>query len=138
MGGGVGLSAHASHRLVTERSLVAMPEVGIGFVPDVGGTYLLARAPGKLGTHAALTASRLGPSDAILCGLADRFIESGRLASVPEALRGFRPGEEVWDRLGPLLSAPPAGVLPEARGWIDACYRASERGSGSRLPRRTP
>src|SRR6185312_15877390 len=96
MGGGVGLSAHASYRLVTERSLVAMPEVGIGFVPDVGGTYLLARAPGELGTHAALTASRLGPSDAILCGLADRFIESGRLASVPEALRDFRPGEEVW------------------------------------------
>ena len=52
--------------LVTERSLVAMPEVGIGFVPDVGGTYLLARAPGELGTHAALTASRKGHHDAIL------------------------------------------------------------------------
>ncbi len=55
MGGGVGLSAHANTRIVTERSKIAMPEVGIGFVPDVGGTYLLSRAPGEIGTHFALT-----------------------------------------------------------------------------------
>jgi len=66
MGGGVGISAHASHRIVTERSTVAMPEVGIGFAPDVGGSWLLARAPGELGTHVALTAGRLGAADAIL------------------------------------------------------------------------
>ena len=55
MGGGVGVSAHGSVRVVTERSRVAMPETGIGFVPDVGGTYLLGRAPGELGTPLALT-----------------------------------------------------------------------------------
>src|SRR5690554_596622 len=54
MGGGVGVSAHGSHRVVTERSRVAMPEVGIGFVPDIGGTWLLSRAPGELGTHLGL------------------------------------------------------------------------------------
>ena len=53
MGGGIGLSAHASHRVVTPRSVLAMPETGIGFIPDVGGTYLLARALGCLGIHAA-------------------------------------------------------------------------------------
>jgi enoyl-CoA hydratase len=60
MGGGVGLSAHAAHRVVTERSAVAMPEVGIGFFPDVGASFLLARAPGFVGTFLALTGQRLG------------------------------------------------------------------------------
>ena len=60
MGGGVGISAHATLRVVTERTAVAMPEVGIGFAPDVGSTWLLAQAPGELGTHVALTGTRLG------------------------------------------------------------------------------
>src|ERR1700751_4973124 len=55
MGGGVGLSAHAAHRVVTARSVIAMPEVGIGFFPDVGACFLLARAPGYVGTYLALT-----------------------------------------------------------------------------------
>ncbi|MYR13875.1 enoyl-CoA hydratase/isomerase family protein, partial [Streptomyces sp. SID724] len=74
MGGGVGVSAHGSVRIVTERSGVAMPETGIGFVPDVGGTYLLALAPGELGTHLALTGAVVGAGDALLCGLADHFV----------------------------------------------------------------
>ncbi|MFE0427113.1 3-hydroxyisobutyryl-CoA hydrolase, partial [Streptomyces sp. NPDC058953] len=74
MGGGVGVSAHGSVRIVTERSRVAMPETGIGFVPDVGGTYLLARAPGGTGTHLALTGLPVGGADALLCGLADHFV----------------------------------------------------------------
>ena len=60
MGGGVGITAHGSHRVVTERSKVGMPETGIGFVPDVGGTYLLSRAPGEFGTHLALTGTPVG------------------------------------------------------------------------------
>ena len=68
MGGGVGISTHASHRIVEEGSTIAMPEVGIGFVPDVGGLFLLARAPGQLGLHAALTGARLGPADAMVEG----------------------------------------------------------------------
>jgi 3-hydroxyisobutyrate dehydrogenase len=71
MGGGVGLSAHAAHRVVTERSAVAMPEVGIGFFPDVGASFLLARAPGSCRHHLALTGDRIGAADAIYCGLAD-------------------------------------------------------------------
>ena len=71
MGGGVGLASHASHRLATERLACAMPEVGIGFSPDVGGSWLLSRAPGELGTHLALTGTPAGAADAIVCGLAD-------------------------------------------------------------------
>ena len=65
MGGGVGITAHGSHRVVTERSKIGMPEVGIGFVPDVGGTYLLSRAPGELGTHLVLSPRRAGIYDTL-------------------------------------------------------------------------
>ena len=65
MGGGVGIAAHAAHRVVTERSSVAMPEVSIGFFPDVGVSYLLARAPGFVGTYLALTGERMNADDAI-------------------------------------------------------------------------
>ena len=80
MGGGVGVSAHARVRIVTETTKMAMPEVGIGFIPDVGGTYLLARAPGLLGLHAALTGAPFSGADAIAIGFADHFVPHDRLA----------------------------------------------------------
>lgn len=86
MGGGVGISAHASCRVVTEKTMLAMPEVGIGLLPDVGGTWLLSRAPGELGTYLALTGSRIGGVDAILAGLADYFVQSERLPELAKAL----------------------------------------------------
>ncbi|MCX0247707.1 3-hydroxyisobutyryl-CoA hydrolase, partial [Streptomyces drozdowiczii] len=86
MGGGVGVSAHGSVRIVTERSRIAMPETGIGFVPDVGGTYLLGAAPGELGTHLALTGEAVGAADALLCGLADHFVPAEGLAALVAAL----------------------------------------------------
>ena len=73
MGGGVGVSAHGSVRVVTDTSKIAMPEVGIGFIPDVGGTYLLSRAPGRLGLHAALTGAPFSGPDAIALGFADHY-----------------------------------------------------------------
>jgi enoyl-CoA hydratase len=74
MGGGVGLAGHASHRIVTDRVVWAMPEVTIGLIPDVGGTWLLSRTPGETGTHLALTGERIGADDAVALGLADAFI----------------------------------------------------------------
>ena len=74
MGGGVGLGCHASHRVVCETSQIAMPECGIGLVPDVGGTLLLARAPGRLGEYLGTTAARMGAGDAIHAGFADYYI----------------------------------------------------------------
>lgn len=74
MGGGVGLGCHGSHRIVGHSSRIAMPEVGIGLVPDVGGSHILATSPGRLGDYLGLTGFRMGPGDAILAGFADLFI----------------------------------------------------------------
>jgi len=74
MGGGVGLGCHLPHRIVCESSQIAMPECGIGLVPDVGGSLLLARAPGRFGEYLGTTASRMGPADAIFAGFADHFV----------------------------------------------------------------
>ena len=122
MGGGVGLSAHAAHRVVTERSAIAMPEVGIGFFPDVGASFPLARAPGCAGTYLALTGHRIGAADAIYCGLADIHIAAARLAELPAALAEYRNAQAVRARLGKLTSAPAPGTLAAARDWIDRCY----------------
>lgn len=74
MGGGVGVGCHACARVVGETSQIAMPECGIGLVPDVGGSLLLARAPGRMGEYLGLTATRMGPGDAIRAGFADAFV----------------------------------------------------------------
>jgi enoyl-CoA hydratase len=86
MGGGVGLAAHASHRIVTERTRLAMPEVGIGFFPDVGGTWLLSRAPGEIGTYYGLTGQPMNGADAVYAGFADVVVASDRLPALREAL----------------------------------------------------
>ncbi|MFG2503157.1 enoyl-CoA hydratase/isomerase family protein [Streptomyces sp. NPDC048441] len=120
MGGGVGVSAHGSVRIVTERSRIAMPETGIGFVPDVGGTYLLTRAPGELGTHLALTGAAVGAGDALLCGIADHYVPSERLPDFTAALADTDVGEAI-ERYA---TAAPEGELAAHREWIDACYAA--------------
>ncbi len=74
LGGGVGVGGHASHRIIGETTQIAMPECGIGLVPDVGGSWILGRAPGRCGEFLGLTGSRIGPGDAIFTGFADRFI----------------------------------------------------------------
>jgi enoyl-CoA hydratase len=126
MGGGVGLASHAAHRIVTERSSVAMPEVGIGFFPDVGVAFLLARAPGALGTYLMLTGDRVGAADAIYCGLADIHIPTAKLADVPAALAGCHTAEAVRERLDAMATAPATGRLHEARSWIDRCFGADD------------
>ncbi|MFD2474753.1 enoyl-CoA hydratase/isomerase family protein [Amycolatopsis silviterrae] len=118
MGGGVGISTHGSHRVVTDRSRVAMPETGIGFVPDVGGTWLLSRAPGQLGTHAALTAAHLPGADAIHCGLADRYVPADRLPDLYDALATRTPDAA----LDLVAETPPPSPLAAAQEWIDHCY----------------
>jgi enoyl-CoA hydratase len=124
MGGGVGLSAHAAHRVVTDRSAIAMPEVGIGFFPDVGACFLLARAPGQIGTHLALTGDRISAADAIHCGLADVHVPADRLGELPSVLAGCRSRVEVKASLEGLSAPPAAARLPQEREWIDTCYGA--------------
>ena len=79
MGGGVGLSAHGRHRVVTERTKLAMPEVGLGFFPDVGGTWLLSRSPGEIGTYFGLTGQTMNGPDAIYARFADAVVPSANL-----------------------------------------------------------
>ncbi|WP_328897985.1 enoyl-CoA hydratase/isomerase family protein [Streptomyces sp. NBC_00236] len=124
MGGGVGVSAHGSLRIVTERSRIAMPETGIGFVPDVGGTYLLGTAPGELGLHLALTGDAVGAADALLCGLADHFVPSGELPALLTALDTCATPEAVVATAERYAGTAPAGELSAHREWIDASYAA--------------
>lgn len=125
MGGGVGVSAHGDVRIVTERSRVAMPETGIGFVPDVGGTHLLAAAPGELGTHLALTGRAVGAADAILCGLADHFVPSDRLAELTAELSRSAGPAGTTDLVRRYTAEAPEGELAAHREWIDDCYAAA-------------
>lgn len=121
LGGGVGISGHCSVRIVTETSQVGMPETAIGLSPDVGGLYLLSRAPGELGTHAALTGARFGPADAIGAGLADYFVPSDELAELTSRLRtGVLP--DFGTRV-------PTGELFANRDWIDGCYAGDDVGA---------
>ncbi|MFE7465616.1 enoyl-CoA hydratase/isomerase family protein [Streptomyces sp. NPDC057499] len=140
MGGGVGVSAHGDIRIVTERSRIAMPETGIGFVPDVGGTYLLGAAPGELGIHLALTADAVGAADALLCGLADHFVPSGRLAALTADLAGCDTAAGIEEAVRRHGAPAPDGELAAHREWIDACYGADtveeivDRLDGSGVP----
>ncbi|MGM7678594.1 enoyl-CoA hydratase/isomerase family protein [Microbacterium sp. A94] len=121
LGGGIGISAHASHRVVTERSKLGLPEVGIGFVPDVGATWLLSHAPGQLGTFVALTAGSVGAADAIAIGLSDTFVPSDSIPKLLRALESIDAGEAI------MLLAADAGEPPllAARGWIDDAFSAA-------------
>ncbi|SDO02398.1 enoyl-CoA hydratase [Cryobacterium flavum] len=122
LGGGVGLSGHASHRVVTERTKLGMPETTIGFVPDVGGTYLYSRTPGELGTHLALTAATMTGADAIALGLADSFVESTQLESLADALKRMPAAAAIAEHAS---TVPPAPLLAE-RAWIDECYAGND------------
>lgn len=86
MGGGVGLSIHGSHRVATDRTLFAMPETGIGFFPDVGGTYFLPRLPGRIGFYIGLTGARLASDDCVLIGIAQQKIQRETLPELINAL----------------------------------------------------
>ena len=122
MGGGVGLASHASHRVVTDRTVVGMPEVKIGLIPDVGGTYLLARAPGLTGLHAGLTAASISGVDAIALGLADRSIGHGELPGFIARIAEI--GADA--ALAELPGDTTASELLGSRSWIDECYAAGD------------
>lgn len=110
LGGGVGISAHASHRIVTDSTRIGFPEVTIGFVPDVGASWLLSRAPGELGTRVALTGEHVGPADAILLGLSDAFVPRARMPDLLEALTST----DADDAIAAVAAPPPAGELAGA------------------------
>ncbi len=118
MGGGVGVGCHASHRVVGESARVAMPECGIGLVPDVGGSALLARAPQGLGRYLGLTGARMGPGDAIFAGFADHFLPDEDWPALVEALVATGDAALVVER----AAAPPESPLARDAGTIAAAF----------------
>jgi enoyl-CoA hydratase len=148
MGGGVGLSAHSNHRVVTERTKLAMPEVGLGFFPDVGGTWLLSRAPGEIGTYFGLTGQTMNGPDAIYARFADAVVPSTKLAALREALTKVRPGTtsgEIKSRIGGLATGETSGPVAAMQPRIDAWFAhdrmqdivAALRADGSELAQST-
>ncbi|GEO86212.1 MULTISPECIES: enoyl-CoA hydratase/isomerase family protein [Alphaproteobacteria] len=125
MGGGVGVSSHGSHRIVTDTTKLAMPETGIGFFPDIGATWLLARAPGELGTLMGLTGEAIGAADAIEAGFADRFVPASALATLAESLTTL-PANAGPAEVSALVEAAakpaPVGEFVENRALIDRCF----------------
>jgi enoyl-CoA hydratase len=119
MGGGVGLSIHGSHRVAGDRYAFAMPEVGIGFFPDVGGTYALPRLAGEVGTWCAITCGRLKAADAVLAGAATHYVPSHRFAALLDALCGKEPVNAV---LADFMAAPGQGEVMPRRRVIDRCF----------------
>jgi len=125
MGGGVGLSAHARHRVVTEKTKLAMPEVGLGFFPDVGGTWLLSHSPGEIGTYFGLTGQTMNGGDAIFARFADAVVPSEKLAALREALTGVKPGitsSEIRTLIDRFATGETAGPIAGRREAIDRWF----------------
>ncbi|QPF87561.1 enoyl-CoA hydratase/isomerase family protein [Bradyrhizobium genosp. L] len=125
MGGGVGLSAHSRHRVVTERTKLAMPEVGLGFFPDVGGTYLLSRSPGELGAYFGLTGTTMNGPDAIHARFADAVVPSAKLPELREALTKVRQGTnsvEVDRLIAGFATGDTTGPVAAQQARIDGWF----------------
>jgi enoyl-CoA hydratase len=125
MGGGVGLSAHGRHRVVTEKTRLAMPEVGLGFFPDVGGTWLLSRTPGEIGTFFGLTGQTMNGSDAIYARFADAVVPSGKLAALRDALINLRAGvssADVQATIDAFATGETSGPVAASQAQIDRWF----------------
>lgn len=129
MGGGIGLSGHGSHRIVTERSQLAMPETGIGLIPDVGGTWLLAHAPGETGIYLGLTGERMRGAGTMYARFADSFVPSSRLADLAKALSEIENSSDVDSVIARFSEAPPPSDLASHAREIDAtfCFDSVEK-----------
>jgi enoyl-CoA hydratase len=115
MGGGVGVSVHGSHRVVTERTLFAMPETGIGLFPDVGGGHFLPRCPGAVGMYLGLTGARLKAADCLHAGIATHYVPSSDLGRLTE-------GNDSVAALEDLAGDPGPSPLAAERDRIDRIF----------------
>jgi enoyl-CoA hydratase len=137
MGGGVGVSIHGSHRVAGDRFSFAMPEVGIGFFPDVGATWFLPRLPGEIGTYCALTGARLAGADAVATGLATHRIPSARFPDLIDGLAGTVPVDALLAAFaepageGPLLARRAAIDRLFAGATVETILDALDRAAGS-------
>ncbi len=120
MGGGVGVSVHGAHRIVSENLRFAMPETGIGLFPDVGGSYFLSRCPGELGVFLALTGTRISAADALYCGIGTAFVPAAQFDNLQAALAQ---AENVETVIAEFAQTPPdAPPLAQHRARIDRIF----------------
>ena len=150
MGGGVGISLHSSHRVAGQTTQIAMPECGIGLVPDVGGSLLLARAPAHAGVYLALTAARMGAADAMWAGFADHFIpeadwpglierleQTGDAELVAREARTMPPGE-LAGLAGDMNRLLSGATLADIRAALEADGGEFAAGMLKRMARNSP
>jgi enoyl-CoA hydratase len=124
MGGGVGLAMHAAHTVVGERFVFAMPEVGIGFFPDVGAAWILPRLPFRAGVYFALTGLRADAGDALSLGLATTFVPSAAFPALAQALESE---ERVATVLARFAAPPPRSALNDEAKAIETCFQGTDR-----------
>ena len=124
MGGGVGLAMHTTHTVASERFVFAMPEVGIGFFPDVGAAWILPRLPSRMGVYLALTGLRADAGDALALGLADTFVPSASFPALAQALESEEPVQSVLARFA---APPPHSALSDEVKAIEACFSQPDR-----------
>ncbi|MDD8022370.1 MAG: enoyl-CoA hydratase/isomerase family protein [Paracoccaceae bacterium] len=122
MGGGVGVGGHASHRVVGDTTQIAMPETGIGLIPDVGGTRILACAPGRVGEYLGLTGGRIGAADAIYAGFADCYAPEAEWEALKARL--IETGDPGVLPQGGQPATP--GTLADLRAEIDAAFGTAD------------
>ncbi len=126
MGGGVGVSIHGRFRVVTERTLFAMPETGIGFFPDVGGGYFLPRCPGEIGMYLGLTGARIKAEDCLYTGLATHGVKADQIASLKADLVNMDRGDNAFAVVQKILDTHNSefhdGMLESVRGEIDELF----------------
>ncbi|MBA2651274.1 MAG: enoyl-CoA hydratase/isomerase family protein [Tatlockia sp.] len=126
MGGGVGISLHGSHPVATERFIFAMPETGIGFFPDIGASYLLARCPGQTGVYLGLTGNRLNANEALSLGLIKSAVASEQLPKLLTRLIQTDLSEDAHNRVNDCLQefAMPVANVPmnTEQEVIDSCF----------------
>lgn len=130
MGGGVGVSVHGSHRVASARTQFAMPETGIGFFPDVGGSYFLPRCPGEVGMYLGLTGARLAAADALYAGIATDYVPAARLDAAIAALSDAAPGADAHATVDRVLADfrgdPGEAALAARRALIDRCFAGED------------
>jgi enoyl-CoA hydratase len=119
MGGGAGVSVNGACRVATERTLLAMPETGIGLFPDVGATRFLNLCPGQIGRYLGLTGARAGPADALYCGFATHFVPRERLPDLVAALAG---SGDIDETLAGFTADPGPAPLRAREDAIDRCF----------------
>lgn len=134
MGGGIGISAHGSHRIVTERSTLALPECTIGLIPDVGSNYLLAKAPGRIGEYLALTGARMSAADAIYAGFADYYVPSASIPALVENLLQAGDAAQIEN----FAQEPPNSMLAQLQCSVDAVFSGGSVSSISRALTQAP